>query len=179
MKKVLIGFFLIVGFSLHANAGLISLEESNNYTFTFASGAYILQEGGPNLGVYSEVDGVNVEFACGSAEVADFTNSFTNFPHEDRCGENNFRGMVGIDLSMKDMISGMVYDFEIVYLTSYDRGQDIGYLAASEGALPAGFAERSIIFDISGINEVPAPSTLAIFVLGILGLASRRLKKVS
>lgn len=165
-------FIALFAVAFQANAGIVSLDSSNNYTFTYASGAGFFQPYGPNDGASSTVSGVNVEFALGvftdvtQADAYVWTDQIGDGTYLD-AAETGFRRLAGETITIRDLLSSVYYHADILYAVSYDNG-------TSNGTLPDGYTNgRSWVIDMTpASSQVSEPSVIALLSLGLIGLLS-------
>jgi len=177
---------LIIALSSVANAGLITLDPDSlttaggsitytgliSPTTTFSDAIFTLNISGDldnndsSESVLITVDG----FSLGRIFDNNTVNDLFDFSNDDYIGHHNNRvNMTGVAVIAQTDWATIIADGTVNITFNFSSGVDC---CTSPYALTSG----NITFDSV---SVPEPSTLAIFALGMIGLASRRFKKQS
>lgn len=201
LKVALVG--LVLSVSSFANAGLIELDEGNLYSANYNSGMgtgrgigfevndnFHMSELGIDLNVTSAAISALYEF-----EIFSSTDGHTSGSLLDSINFNLTKGIGWVDFAFDfDFQAGSFYVVNFSRVDnailsglgtkySWEPSSHFNYGILStvegfEGSTPNNSNPLSTHFRMeTESTSVPEPSTLAIFALGIMGLASRRFKK--
>jgi len=142
------------GEGLHQSSNFLDINNSGVLTLSFSEGAY--SAGVTTIDVWSGGD-FTINVFSGIDGTGSLLSSVSGVA-EGLNFQQNRKFFMGVSTNDLTKFGSIQFDF------SGDGGDDIGY--------------DDILF-ASKRTEVPEPSTLAIFALGMIGLASRRFKKQS
>ena len=171
---------LVLSVSGIANAGLIDFSDYSDGTITSIDDVTFSLEGGVDSSgsPYKIRDGLS-NSSTGFYPTSQFlTFTFDNLVSDisfifDNEGDNNLSFFYAYSLDDVLLDSFDISDFVDSYSST---ATGVSYIKFSNGS-----PSSSWIFQVDEISynasEVPEPTTLAIFALGIMGLASRRFKK--
>jgi hypothetical protein len=194
---------LVLSVSGFANAGLIEFIPPNDETGqVFSTNGNDIWSAGrglvfemlsnetiDSLGVYHDLSNINLFYEL--SQVTSLTGAVTSGQTILRSGNalTTTNGLNWIDFGIADLMlsAGNYYHLEFTFSGNGNQNffYNNGNAAFSEGSFiniegtQAGNTSNFVMpaLRVNTTTQVPEPSTLAIFALGIMGLASRRFKK--
>lgn len=134
------------------------------------SGTFGLEFGSNSMNIFLDVmsEGFSISFGV----VTGF-NSFGGRPYRIELGSLDWIGISGSIVGMSLQILGTPNVFGSV--VSFGHGTDSAFVDLSGGSV-----DETLLFSFDVIHDVPEPGTLALFGLGLFGLAfARRWRRVS
>lgn len=166
LKAALVG--LVLSVSGFANAGLIEVDFQFD---SIASGSFTFD---------SSLDGTTLDFSDLLSFQLDFS-GLTNSSYDLAfvlSGNSTVHHHLLFDTSNDQFLSATLSGFTTI-LADIKNGFNQGFWVNSNTIrdYTGGAEQQYQSLSISRAEQVPEPSTLAIFALGIMGLASRRFKK--
>jgi len=190
LKTAFTGFILIA--SSLANAGLITLSETQSQTvdfqnFTFdwvisdwaaGTSAELTIELQADLGQSGELAFIDIESVTLGSH-GEFSLGLDGWSPVTVGGINGWRVDRTFIITSADMaaiLADDIFKLSVNYTTNADFGNGVALAYGSLGGV-APYVKVDVAY--SNIATVPETSTLAIFALGLMGLASRRFKKQS
>jgi hypothetical protein len=133
-------------------------------------------------GFWNDLNGGNLYYqTMGVAGSQEFVFGFYNAPHFGSGGSNTFEIILHEMSNNIEIQFGAVMgngSYSTVGIENYDGSEGHQHFRSNNSAEILALSNTAVLYTASS-TSVPEPTTLAIFALGLIGLASRRFKKQS
>lgn len=193
VKLVVCALFVVGG---QAHAGLIHVEAADGYSLGELGLGINTVSGSMYCGTDASDPNPGVGYTCSTSD--DILDAYDYFIGNNMelvsvdykaFGHNNDNNVpITIGFTHDSFFEDTIYDAQSVHFTLNDLSKGSGHYNFSTnfdvlyGAGVVTYIDYTLEFVVRSLDDsttVPEPSTLAIFALGMIGLASRRFKKQS